>query len=169
MNRYLMHAAKKQGLRLAWIDGGSLRNAIPRESFAIITIPAANEAKFKECQVEYAKTYASEFSAVEPTMKFVMEPTTMPAKVIDLKTQDVLFKSIHACPNGVMRMSDDMKGLVETSTNLARRSLTPSLGRSRPNCTSRPESSFNCQARRSLRITWRGSRRKGESIRVNSA
>ncbi len=124
MNRYLMHAAKKHGLRLSWIDGGSLRNAIPRESFAIVTIPAANEARFKECQAEYAKIYKSEFAAVEPDMKFVMETAEVPSSVIDLKTQDILFKSIHACPNGVMRMSDDMKGLVETSTNLASVKMT---------------------------------------------
>jgi dipeptidase D len=119
MNRYLMHAAKKHGLRLAFIDGGSLRNAIPRESFATVVIPADKEAKFKECQAEYAAIYQKEFASVEPEMKFVMEPANLPASVIDLKTQDTLFKSIHACPNGVIRMSDDMPGLVETSTNLA--------------------------------------------------
>jgi dipeptidase D len=52
-------------------------------------------------------------------MKFVMEPVALPSTVIDKDTQDRLFKSIQACPNGVMRMSDDMESLVETSTNLA--------------------------------------------------
>ncbi|NVO18745.1 MAG: aminoacyl-histidine dipeptidase [Bacteroidetes bacterium] len=119
MNRYLMHAAKKYELRVSWIDGGSLRNAIPRESFAVVVIPSAYEAKFKECQAEYASIYKKEFASVEPDMKFIAEPTSMPATVIDLKTQDTLFKAIYACPNGVIRMSDDMLGLVETSTNLA--------------------------------------------------
>jgi len=119
MNRYMMHAAKKHGLRLSWIDGGSLRNAIPRESFATVVIPADKEARFKECQAEYAAIYKKEYASVEPEMKFVMEPADLPAYIIDLKTQDILFKSIQACPNGVIRMSDDMPGLVETSTNLA--------------------------------------------------
>jgi dipeptidase D len=119
MNRYLMHAAKKHGLRLSFIDGGSLRNAIPRESFATVVIPADKASKFKECQAEYASIYKKEFASVEPEMNFVMEPASLPATVIDLKTQDILFKSIQACPNGVIRMSDDMPGLVETSTNLA--------------------------------------------------
>jgi dipeptidase D len=119
MNRYMKHAAQKHGLRLSWIDGGSLRNAIPRESFAIVTIPAQNEAKFKECQAEYAAIYKKEYASVEPDMKFVMEPVALPASVIDLDTQGRLFKSIQACPNGVIRMSDDMENLVETSTNLA--------------------------------------------------
>ncbi|MBK7172510.1 MAG: aminoacyl-histidine dipeptidase [Bacteroidales bacterium] len=119
MNRYLMHAARKHNLRLSWIDGGSLRNAIPRESFAIVTIPTDKASKFIECQAEYASIYNKEYASVEPDFKFVMEPTDLPSSVIDADTQDRLFKSIHACPNGVMRMSDDMKGLVETSTNLA--------------------------------------------------
>jgi dipeptidase D len=119
MNRYLKHAASVHDLRLSWIDGGSLRNAIPRESFAVVTIPAGKEAKFKECQAEYASIYNKEYASVEPDMKFVMEPVALPSTVIDKDTQDRLFKSIQACPNGVMRMSDDMESLVETSTNLA--------------------------------------------------
>lgn len=119
MNRFMMHAAQKHGLRLSWIDGGSLRNAIPRESFAIVTLPQANAARFKECQSEYAAMYKKELASVEPDLKFILEPADLPSDVIDLSTQDRLFRSIYACPNGVIRMSDDMKGLVETSTNLA--------------------------------------------------
>jgi dipeptidase D len=119
MNRYMMHAAEKHQLKLAWIDGGSLRNAIPRESFAIITIPADKEAKFLECQAEYASIYKSEYASVEPDIKFTVEPAALPEFIIDADTQNRLFLSIQACPNGVIRMSDDMKGLVETSTNLA--------------------------------------------------
>lgn len=119
MNRYLKHATRKHDVRLSWIDGGSLRNAIPRESFAIVTLPAANEAKFIECQKEYAAMYTKEYASVEPDFKFVMEKVELPATVIDAETLSRVYKSIQACPNGVIRMSDDMKGLVETSTNLA--------------------------------------------------
>jgi len=119
MNRYLSHAAQKHGLRLSWIDGGSLRNAIPRESFAVVAVPSENHSRFMECQAEYAKIYQKELSSVEPDLKFVVEQVATPDAVIDMKTQEILFRAIYACPNGVIRMSDDMKGLVETSTNLA--------------------------------------------------
>jgi len=124
MNRYLMHAAVKHGLRLAGIDGGSLRNAIPRESFALVVIPAAKKDNFIKCQAQYAAIYAKEYASVEPDIKFTVEAAELPQFVIDADTQSRLFKSVQACPNGVIRMSDDMKGLVETSTNLASVKMT---------------------------------------------
>ena len=119
MNRFLKHSAIKHNLRLSWIDGGSLRNAIPRESFAIVTIPASEEAAFVKCLGEYYQTFVHELSGVEPDFKFTCEPATMPATLIDESTQKRLFNAIYACPNGVIRMSDAMPGLVETSTNLS--------------------------------------------------
>lgn len=119
MNRYLSHAAQKHGLRLSWIDGGSLRNAIPRESFAIVAVPAENKESFLNCQAKYANIFQKELASVEPDLKFTAEAVDTPGTVIDLKTQSSLFRALYACPNGVIRMSDDMKGLVETSTNLA--------------------------------------------------
>lgn len=117
--RYLRHAAIKHGMRLAHIEGGSLRNAIPRESSAVFVIPKENSAKIKECVIEQFDKIAKELSATEPDMEFRIEPAEMPAFLIDEKTQANLINSVYACPNGVMRMSDAMKGLVETSTNLA--------------------------------------------------
>jgi dipeptidase D len=119
MNRFLYHAVEKHGLRLASIDGGSLRNAIPRESFAVVTIPVDNEKAFLECFGNYRDIFRAEYASVEPDMKFVCEKTDLPSSVIDAETADKLMKSVYACPNGVIRMSDDMPGLVETSTNLA--------------------------------------------------
>ena len=119
MNRFLKHSATKHNLRLSWIDGGSLRNAIPRESFAIVTIPASEEDHFVKCLGEYYETFRHELSGVEPDFKFSCEPVALPASLIDPDTQQRLFNAIYACPNGVMRMSDAMPGLVETSTNLS--------------------------------------------------
>ena len=119
MNRFLKYSAIKHNLRLSWIDGGSLRNAIPREAFAIVTIPASEETQFVKSQGEYYQTFLKELSGVETDLKFTCEPVALPASLIDENTQKRLFNAIYACPNGVMRMSDAMPGLVETSTNLS--------------------------------------------------
>ena len=119
MNRFLKHSAIKHNLRLSWIDGGSLRNAIPRESFAIVTIPVSEEDHFVKCLNKYYQIFLKELSGVETDLKFTCEPVELPASLIDEDTQKRLFNAIYACPNGVMRMSDAMPGLVETSTNLS--------------------------------------------------
>lgn len=119
MNRFLQHSVVEHGLRLATIEGGSLRNAIPRESFAVVTVPPSKADEFVKCVSEYEKLYRSELSATEPDLKFIVSATATPQFVIDAATLDKAMRSINACPNGVMRMSDDMIGLVETSTNLA--------------------------------------------------
>jgi dipeptidase D len=119
MNRFLQHSVVEHGLRLASIEGGSLRNAIPRESFAVVTVPSSKADEFVKCVGEFEKLYRSELSATEPDLKFAISATSTPKSVIDATSLDKVMKAINACPNGVMRMSDDMIGLVETSTNLA--------------------------------------------------
>jgi dipeptidase D len=119
LNRFLWHSAKKHGLRLSSIDGGSLRNAIPRESFAIVTIPENQKLEFLKCLEEFGVAAKKELLAVEPDMKLEAIPVDLPKSLIDEKTQNNLLSAIYGCPNGVMRMSNEMPGLVETSTNLA--------------------------------------------------
>lgn len=119
MNRFLQHAVVEHDLRLSSIEGGSLRNAIPRESFAVVTVPPSKADDLVKCVGEFEKLYRSEFSAVEPDMKFTIAATATPTTVIDAASLDKVMKGINACPNGVIRMCDDMIGLVETSTNLA--------------------------------------------------
>ncbi|MBE9510754.1 MAG: aminoacyl-histidine dipeptidase [Bacteroidetes bacterium] len=119
LNRYMWHAAKKHGLRIGDIEGGSLRNAIPRESFAIVTVPADGEKEFLECVKEYEQIFKNEFSSIDPGLKLEAKPAEMPESVMDKVSQDKLLNAVYACPNGVVRMSTDMEGLVETSTNLA--------------------------------------------------
>ncbi|TRX71981.1 aminoacyl-histidine dipeptidase [Carboxylicivirga sp. M1479] len=119
MFRFLKFAVANDDARLASIDGGSLRNAIPREAFAVVTVPAANADEFIESIEEYEEIYKAEFGSAEPFLSFVAEKTDMPSSLIDEVTQDDLINGIIAAPNGVMRMSTDMEGLTETSTNLA--------------------------------------------------
>ncbi|MEI8202707.1 MAG: aminoacyl-histidine dipeptidase [Bacteroidota bacterium] len=119
LNRILWYSCKNFGLRLSSIDGGSLRNAIPRESMAVITIPTANVDAFKKFVAEFTAIVVKEYKGVETDLTIELKGCDKPAFLIDTKTGCNLMNAIYATPNGVMRDSQDMKGLVETSTNLA--------------------------------------------------
>ena len=115
----IINAAKDLGVRLAAFEGGSLRNAIPREAFGLVIVEEAKVADFIALVDEVADTVKAELAATEPDMVIKTESADLPSKLIDAETQDKLVKAVVACPNGVIRMSDSMPGLVETSTNLA--------------------------------------------------
>ncbi|HBL73971.1 MAG: cytosol nonspecific dipeptidase [Bacteroidetes bacterium GWF2_42_66] len=117
--RILKEAYKTCGVRLASIEGGSLRNAIPREAFGLITVAAGKADAFKTLVAELTGIIKAELSATEPDMKIELAGAELPSAVIDEKTQVNLTHAIMTCPNGVIRMSDSMKGLVETSSNMA--------------------------------------------------
>ena len=119
INAMLLMAAEKYGLRLACIDGGSLRNAIPREAEAIVVVPANKEEEFKQYAAEYEGICKEEFAEVEPELAILCEPAEMPQQVIDVKTQNNMFCAIARYPNGVIAMSEDFAGTTETSSNLA--------------------------------------------------
>ncbi len=117
--RFINYATQELGAGIAHINGGGLRNAIPREAEAILTIKPDKKDKFDQAVKKYESIFKNELSAVEPGLSFGLQSTDRPAKKIDPDTQERLIKGILACPNGVMRMSNSMRGLVETSTNLA--------------------------------------------------
>jgi dipeptidase D len=117
--RILNAAYEKMGVRLAHIDGGSLRNAIPMEAFGTVVLSEANVPDFLALAEEIEETVKSELFATEPDLVVTTEGTVLPANLVDEKTQTALSKAVIACPNGVIRMSDSMEGLVETSANLA--------------------------------------------------
>jgi len=117
--RLLKETHKTCGVRLASINGGNLRNAIPREAFGVITVPYENADKLVGQIAGLTTIIKRELANTEPTLKIELAKTKMPATVIDAQTQINLTHAIVACPNGVIRMSDTMPGLVETSTNLA--------------------------------------------------
>lgn len=119
LNRFLRSASQKFNLRISSIDGGSLRNAIPRESFAVVVVPVDKSAEFEVAIPKCEAVFKGELAKTEPNMTFKFEKVALPESLIDMKTQTALVNAIYACPNGVMRMSDSMKGLVETSNNLA--------------------------------------------------
>lgn len=117
--RFLKYATRELDVRLAEINGGGMRNAIPREAYAVVVIPNENMNGVKKAVKRYETIYKSELSVVEPDLRFGIEETEMPKSLIEERVQDDLIDSVNACPNGVIRMSDSMPGMVETSTNLS--------------------------------------------------
>jgi dipeptidase D len=120
MNRLLYQTTEPFGLRVASIDGGSLRNAIPRESTAIVAIPSDKKEAF-HAELESRKNdLLQEFASIEPDFTIEIKETDLPDKVMNAEDQDKMFNSIYAMHNGVFRMAPDIPGLVETSSSLAR-------------------------------------------------
>jgi len=118
MNRLLINANEHYGLLLHEINGGSLRNAIPRESFATVAVPAKEVDAFKALAVE-TEDYYKQIITDDPNLKISIEAANMPSQFIDAKTFDNMLNAIHFCPNGVIKWMKDMPEVVETSTNLA--------------------------------------------------
>lgn len=120
MNRLLFDGFENFGLRIAEIDGGSLRNAIPRESNAIVAIDKMHQEAFELELKELADSIKSEFKTMEPNLTIVVSEIELPEHIMDLGVQEGLTRAIYAACNGVYRMSADIPDLVETSNNIAR-------------------------------------------------
>ena len=119
MFRFLKEVVACIGARLTSIEGGSLRNAIPREAFAVVTVPKINENEFLQRLKDFTNIIKSELSTTEPDFSFNAKKIDLSKFVIDEVSQDDIINSVQACPSGVVRMSADMENLVETSLNLA--------------------------------------------------
>lgn len=117
--RFLNHCLYNFDVKLCSAQGGSLRNAIPRESFAVVAVPEKEASKFEETVKKYDSIFSAEFAKTEPNMKMKAEKTATPSKMIEHEAMVKIIKATFACPHGVVRMSDAMPGLVETSNNLA--------------------------------------------------
>jgi len=117
--RFLRSGERNFGLKLANVEGGNLRNAIPREAHAIVLIPNDKVKVFESELKKYEETVQKEFATADPGLAVVSEKADIPKNIIDSNTQKNLINCIYALPNNVIRMSNDMPGLVETSTNLA--------------------------------------------------
>ncbi len=117
--RLLSHGIKDHGLRLAKLEAGNMRNAIPREAMAVVVLPADQEGKFVNCFNKKAGEIKAELSVTEPDLDITTGKVALPASLMDLDTQNRMIKAVYGCPSGVIRMSDSMENLVETSTNLS--------------------------------------------------
>ena len=106
------------GLRIAEVDGGGLRNAIPREARAVVSTGSA--AAVRERLAQLTPAIAAEYATTDPDLRITVEETAAPQRVLPEGVQRDLLRAVQACPNGIYRMSPDVEGLVQTSNNLAR-------------------------------------------------
>ncbi len=119
MFRFLKEAVADYEARLASIEGGSLRNAIPREAFAVITVPHEGIDDIMELISSYSNLFIDEYQGVEDNIIFKVEKTTLPTGLIPEEIQDDLINGVTACQNGVFRVIPELPSVVETSNNLA--------------------------------------------------
>ena len=138
MNRILFDGFTNYGLRISSIHGGSLRNAIPRESFAIVIIDKATKEAFESEMDQKIAAITSEYLSLEPNMIISISETKTPDMVMELGIQEGITKAIYASLNGVYRMSPDVENLVETSNNIAK--VTIENGSLKVECLTRSSS-----------------------------
>ena len=125
LNRFLTLAFNKYDLYLCEIDGGNLRNAIPREAHAIIAIPEPNKHDLRTDLNVFTAEVQAEYAVTDPDMELILSSEPARAKAIDADTTQRLLQTLYAVPHGVYAMSQDIPGLVETSTNLASIKMKP--------------------------------------------
>ena len=125
LNRFLSRMAGRHDLYLCEINGGNLRNAIPREAYAICAVPEDAKHDVRTELNIFTSEMEDELSVVEPDLKLVLESEAPRKIAIDQDTTTRLLKALYAAPHGVYAMSQDIPGLVETSTNLASVKMKP--------------------------------------------
>ena len=117
--RLMMLAQEQFGARISHMDGGNLRNAIPREAYAVVGVPAAQGDAFVALVDKFAADVKAEFAVTEPDMKLTVAVAETQSEVLTAELQQRLLSALVGLPNGVLAMSFAVPGLVETSTNLA--------------------------------------------------
>ena len=119
MFRFLKTAVAEYEARLASVEGGSLRNAIPREAFAVITVPEDGIQDIIDLAKELEELFNTEYNGVEDEILLSVEETALPAGLLPEEIQDDLINAVTICFNGVFRVIPEMPSVVETSNNLA--------------------------------------------------
>ncbi len=118
LSRLLWNSQRLFGLRIASFNGGDHYNAIPREADAVVVVPKSEADSFAKYIQEFEATVQKELSATEPSLVIKAENAELPAKLMVAKSAVNLISAAYSCPNGVIRMSDTIPGLVETSTSM---------------------------------------------------
>lgn len=134
MNRLLIDTSNFK-LRVSEIDGGGLRNAIPRESVAKIAVPETEEESFKKEFDKRAEAIKAEYVSLEPNISLSLDRIATEGKVMNLNIQEKIIKALAAAHNGVYRMSPDIEDLVEASNNIA--NVTIKNGKAKIKCLTR--------------------------------
>jgi dipeptidase D len=118
MNRLLLDLITTQNIEIASIDGGSLRNAIPRESNACIVV--SNEESLQQTIAHFQQILKEEYQTTDPNITVSMATCEVPKNVLAKNFAVQLLKVIYTIPNGIYRMSAEIDGLVQSSNNLSR-------------------------------------------------
>ena len=119
LNRFLVQTMQKYGMRLADIEGGNLHNAIPREAHALCAVPMEYKEAVRVDLNIFISEIENEYSATEPNLAMDLESEAPVEYVMEQKAMERFLLSIYAVHHGVYAMSQDIPGLVETSSNLA--------------------------------------------------
>ncbi|RPA63052.1 aminoacyl-histidine dipeptidase [Shewanella frigidimarina] len=116
--RFLFKYSDELALELVSFSGGSLRNAIPREANVQLMLPAENVEALKQAIESFQALVREELAVADPAMLLTLAAIDAPTKVMDEEAQNTLIDLLHASPNGVIRMSDEVEGVTETSLNI---------------------------------------------------
>jgi dipeptidase D len=119
INRLLFLSAEQFGMRVGSLNAGGLRNAIPREATATVTVPESGVTAFREFISEQSDILKSEYATTDPGLLISLEAADLPVTLLGADFQGKLLRAVFACPNGIFRMSPDVEDLVQTSNNLA--------------------------------------------------
>lgn len=118
--RFLRDVSREYEVLLCSVDGGGLRNAIPREAEAVVMVKTKDFEAFAKQLKAFEKTVKAEFEGIEDAVSIKVKECEAPKEMISREVAANLIKAVVGCPNGVLKMSMSMHGLVQTSTNLAR-------------------------------------------------
>ena len=116
--RFLLMASEQFSIRLTELNGGSLRNAIPREANASFVVAKDQIPALKAALSEYLNTIRQNLGSIETDIDMLLISPEDFNECWSLSVQQNILRALNACPNGVIRMSDDIEGIVETSLNL---------------------------------------------------
>ena len=117
--RFLKEAISSDEARLSEVEGGNMRNAIPREGWAIITIPEESKKDIVNLAKEYEALFNEEYKDIENKITISVEEVDTPDNIIPEQIQDDFINAVTGCPNGVFRMIPTIPNIVETSMNLS--------------------------------------------------
>ena len=120
MNRLLYQGTLQFDIQIAEINGGGLRNAIPRESNALIVVPASKVSEFTTAFKKWVAEQYVEIQTIDPDLSITLTETAMPQNVMETVAQLAIVRAVYAAHNGVYAMSAAISDLVETSNNIAR-------------------------------------------------
>ena len=119
MARFLFTVSSTHEVQLSEMDGGNLRNAIPRAAHAVFGVHTSKKEEIVAMFNQYVAAIENEYKGLEPTLELTLESMEQPEFCIDQQTSTNIIRALYSAPHGVISMSRELEGLVETSTNLA--------------------------------------------------